>query len=152
MKYAMDVKVNLKPVFSNMVHSDIWEGPCRVGLKEELDPRYEIRVGKEQFKVWEKELRDHIGNYANIMEPVYLEFDETFVVSEQEFAKLDQDAHEVDLYLITYRVQPALKIFAGEKGHGKYQAVDSLSHGGSACQREHQLLRSAGVMAEIRNP
>ena len=104
MKYAMDVKVNLKPVFSNMVHSDIWEGPCRVGLKEELDPRYEIRVGKEQFKVWEKELRDHIGNYANIMEPVYLEFDETFVVSEQEFAKLDQDAHEVDLYLITYRV------------------------------------------------
>ncbi len=104
MKYAMDVKVNLKPVFSNMVHSDIWEGPCRVGLQEELDPRYEIRVGKEQFKVWEKELRENIGDCANIMEPVYLEFDETFVVSDREFAKLDGDAHEVDLYLITYRV------------------------------------------------
>ncbi len=32
MKYAMDVKVNLKPVFSNLVHTDWWEGPCRVGL------------------------------------------------------------------------------------------------------------------------
>ena len=31
MKYAMDVKVNLKPIFSNLVHTDWWEGPCRVG-------------------------------------------------------------------------------------------------------------------------
>ena len=30
MKYAMDVKVNLKPIFSNLVHTDWWEGPCRV--------------------------------------------------------------------------------------------------------------------------
>lgn len=28
MKYAMDVKVNLRPVFSNLVHSDYWEGPA----------------------------------------------------------------------------------------------------------------------------
>ena len=49
MKYAMDVKVNLKPVFSNMVHSDIWEGPCRVGLKEELDERC-VDFGSDQDK------------------------------------------------------------------------------------------------------
>ena len=38
MKYAMDVKVNVKPVFSNLVHSDWWEGPCRVGVREEGAP------------------------------------------------------------------------------------------------------------------
>ena len=25
MKYAMDVKVNLKPIFSNLVHTDWWK-------------------------------------------------------------------------------------------------------------------------------
>ena len=40
MKYAMDVKVNLKPIFSNLVHTDWWEGPCRVGPMEEGTPEF----------------------------------------------------------------------------------------------------------------
>lgn len=110
MKYAMDVKVNVKPVLSNMVHSDVWEGPCRVGEPFELEPSYEIRAGKEQFKVWTKELRKNLDSCANILEPVYLEFDESFVVSEQEMDKLRADADEVDIFLITYRV-PGIEQF-----------------------------------------
>ncbi|QTQ13370.1 hypothetical protein HRQ91_02265 [Treponema parvum] len=110
MKYAADVKVNIKPIFSNMVHSDVWEGPCRVGLPEELEPSYEIRTGKEQFKVWKKELEDNLCSYASILPPVYIEFDESFAVSDSEFAKLEQDAADVDLFLITYRV-PGLERF-----------------------------------------
>lgn len=48
MKYAMDVKVNLRPVFSNLVHSDYWEGPCRVGPEETGTPEYERRLGKKR--------------------------------------------------------------------------------------------------------
>ena len=110
MRYAMDVKVNVKPVFSNMVHSGVWEGPCRVGTPEQLSPSYEIRTGKEQFAIWAQELRDNLCKYANLMEPAYIEFDETFVVSESEFEKLAKDAPEVDLYLITYRV-PGIERF-----------------------------------------
>lgn len=105
MKLAMDVRVNIKPVFSNMVHTDIWEGPCRVGTPEELDPNYEIRTGKEQFKVWKNQLEEKIDSrYANILEPVYIEFDEKFIVPDSEMEKLKSDVAETDLYLITYRV------------------------------------------------
>ena len=110
MKYAMDVKVNVKPIFSNMVHTDVWEGPCRVGTPDELNPRYEIRAGKEQFEIWKAELEDNLANCANILEPVYIEFDESFSVSEAEFAKIEKDVHEVDIFLITYRV-PGLERF-----------------------------------------
>ena len=48
MKYAMDMKVNVKPVFTNVVHSAAWEGPCRVGIPEVIDPIYEVRTGKEK--------------------------------------------------------------------------------------------------------
>lgn len=105
MKYAMDVKVNVKPIFSNLVHSDWWEGPCRVGVREEGTPEFERRVGKEQFQTWREELLANLDlTRCNLMEPAYLEFNESFTVRDSEFDKLAPDAHEVDLYLITYRV------------------------------------------------
>lgn len=105
MKYAMDVKINVKPVFSNLVHSDWWEGPCRVGVREEGTPEYERRVGHEQFKVWYDELKANLDlTRCDLLEPVYLEFSESFVVRDSEFEKLMPDNHKVDLYLITYRV------------------------------------------------
>lgn len=105
MKYAMDVKVNVCPVFSSLVHSDWWEGPCRVGPREEGTPEYERRVAKEQFNVWHDELLQNIDlSRANIMDPIYVEFDESFVVRDSEFEKLEAKNHEVDVYLLTYRV------------------------------------------------
>ena len=105
MKYAMDVKVNVKPVFSNMIHSDWWEGPCRVGPREEGTPEYERRAGKEQFKIWYEELKENLDlTRCNMMEPAYLEFGESFVVKDAEFEKLMPENHLVDLYLITYRI------------------------------------------------
>ncbi|RZT01918.1 hypothetical protein [Cuneatibacter caecimuris] len=110
MRHAMDVRVNLKPVFSNMVHTDIWEGPCRTGTVEELDPRYERRTGLEQFEIWCEELKKHISPEVNILEPVYLEYDESFTVPESEFEKLEKDVYQTDLFLITYRV-PGIERF-----------------------------------------
>lgn len=105
MKYAMDVKVNLKPIFSNLVHTDWWEGPCRVGPMEEGTPEFERRVGKEQFKIWYQELQNNLDlTRCNLMDPVYMEFDESFVMRDSEFDKLMPENHQVDLYLITYRV------------------------------------------------
>ena len=110
MKYAMDVKVNVKPVFSNLVHTAIWEGPCRVGTEEELSPVYERRAGREQFKIWAEELKKELGACADILEPVYLEYDESFTVRDSEFEKLEGDIANVDLFLITYRV-PGIEKF-----------------------------------------
>jgi hypothetical protein len=110
MKKAIDVKVNVKPVFSNMIHTGIWEGPCRVGTKEELDPVYEKRTGKEQFVYWKTELEKNIDSrYANILEPVYIEFDEKFVVPASELEKLEPDVKQTDFYLISYRV-PGIEV------------------------------------------
>ena len=104
MKNPMDVKVNIRPVFSNMVHTDAWEGPCRVGTPEELQPSYEIRTGREQCKVWTKTLEENIKGHVNLMPTVYIEYDESFVVKDSELDKLRENIEETDLFLITYRV------------------------------------------------
>ena len=38
------------------------------------------------------------------MDPVYIEFDESFIVRDSEFEKLEKLNHGVDVYLLTYRV------------------------------------------------
>ena len=61
--------------------------------------------GHEQFKVWYDELKANLDlTRCDLLEPVYLEFSESFVVRDSEFEKLMPDNHKVDLYLITYRV------------------------------------------------
>lgn len=108
---AMDVKVNIKPVYSNMVHSDVWEGPCRVGPRELLEPEYERRMGIEGVKRYKEELEKNLDlRYCNILEPVYVEWDESFVVRDAEMNKLLADIADTDVFLMTYRV-PGIERF-----------------------------------------
>ena len=104
MNRAIDVKINLKPIFSNVVHTSVWEGPCRVGTPEELSPEYESRVGREQCRVWGAQLRESLGAYCNVMEPAYIEYPESFYVSDESYAQLLPDLHQIDLFLISYRL------------------------------------------------
>lgn len=105
MKKAIDVKINIKPIFSNRVHTDIWEGPCRVGTKEMLSPEYEKRTGREQCDVWYKQLKENISSdYANVLEPAYIEFCENFYISDEQFEQLKGDLAQTDIFLMTYRV------------------------------------------------
>ena len=105
MKKAIDVKINIKPIFSNRTHTAVWEGPCRVGQPEYLSPEYERRTGREQCKIWYEQLKANISpEYANVLEPVYIEFIENFYVSDEQLDMLKPDLNETDVFLMTYRV------------------------------------------------
>jgi len=105
MKRAIDVKINIKPIFANRTHTAYWEGPCRVGRPEELSPEYERRTGREQCKIWHKKLKENISSeYANVLEPVYIEYIENFYVSDEQFDQLKPDLEDTDIFLISYRV------------------------------------------------
>lgn len=111
MKRAIDVKVNVKPIFSNVVHTAVWEGPCRVGTEEELSPEYEIRTGRAQVNVWYKQLLENIDSrYANVMEPAYIEYPESFYISDETFSVLKKDLVDVDIFIFTYRL-PGIERF-----------------------------------------
>lgn len=104
MKQAIQVKVNVKPIYSNVVHTSVWEGPCRVGTPEELTPEYESRVGREQCRVWGAALKKNLADCANVLEPVYIEYPESFYVSDESFDLLKPDLNDVDIFLISYRL------------------------------------------------
>ncbi len=105
MKSALETKVNIKPIFSNVVHTSIWEGPCRVGTREELDPEYEMRTGLEQAQIWYKNFCKNIDTrYANVLPLAYIEYPESFYISDEKFSVLKEDLNETDIFIFTYRL------------------------------------------------
>ena len=96
---ALDAKVRVQPVFAQLLHSAPYEGPCRVGRREDLAPEAERERGKERFQAAVAELRANLSDDAELLEPVYLEWHDDFVLPESELAKLAPDVYEADLVL-----------------------------------------------------
>ena len=162
MKKAIDVKINIKPIFSNRTHTAYWEGPCRVGRPEELSPEYERRTGREQCKIWYKQLCENINpEYANVLEPVYIEFIENFYISDEQFDLLKKDLVDTDIFLMTYRVpglerldKPMSMINRGPTPidlGAYYSSIGKEFYFGYDFEEYNQILKLLQVKKAIRN-
>jgi len=96
-----DVRIGVKPVFAQLLHSGAYEGPCRVGSKEYLDPEREKQRGEEQFQNWTRQVEEALSDDARLLEPVKLEWKDDWHLPNEEIGRLDADAREVDLYLVS---------------------------------------------------
>jgi len=96
----IDVKVNVKPVFCQLVHRAAYEGPCRTGRMEDLTPEADRRRGGERYTSWVEELKGNVSPDAQLMEPVYLEWGDDFAIRESEISKVEPDIYDADLVLV----------------------------------------------------
>ena len=95
------VKVGVKPVFVRLVHSAAYEGPCRVGSPEDLDPEREKEKAKKAFERFVQDLRSNVGEDALLLDPVLLTWTDRWQIPERELEKLDQDLSDTDLFLVS---------------------------------------------------
>lgn len=96
----IDVKVNVKPVFAQLIHSGSYEGPCRVGREEDLTPEADRERGRMGFDAFVQGLRENLSPDARLLEPVYMEWGDDFVLPQAELAKLEPDVRDADLILM----------------------------------------------------
>lgn len=130
MKSFASAKVNVKPIFANLVHTDSYEGPCRTGRTEDLTPEADRQGGREGFKKFEKHLRDNAAPHVKVLEPSFVERTDDFVIHEAELKKLEPDIYEADLVLISgsgLRQIPAITIATRyQKPVGQFGWVSSV--------------------------
>ena len=113
LKSALNVKINVKPVFIQLIHHEVYEGPCRFGKLETLTPESDHKRGMESFKEFTELLKENLDENSVLFDPVYYEWTDDFVVEEKLFGELDKDVLEVDLYVIGHNglpQYPAVKI------------------------------------------
>ncbi len=98
---APQIRLNLKPVMTNMIHTDVWEGPCRFNVQS---PREEKAAAQQRFTNWSAAIKaGGLGldsEEVNILEPVHITFTEDFVLERDQLNKLRKDSSEIDVYFI----------------------------------------------------
>jgi len=96
------VKLNLKPIMTNMIHSGIWEGPCRNNV---VTVEEETSQVNESFKAWSKSIRSEQSVFSNkninLLTPSMVIFNEDFKLYPDQFEKIEADALKADALLIS---------------------------------------------------
>lgn len=103
---SIDVKLNVKPVFVAFYHDYVYEGPCRFGKGEELTKKADMEANQKAYHQFLADLDNYIAKQANLLEPVYVDRNEEFQITEDMLEKMAEDMDKADLYLF------------GQKGRG----------------------------------
>lgn len=95
------IRLKIKPIMTNMYHTDIWEGPCRFNV---VSTEEEKKRAFNAFDSFSNELKNNAYDMdktiVEVLKPDLVLFVEDFKISETEFQKIEVDAKEADALFI----------------------------------------------------
>jgi len=98
---AGQTRINLKPVMTNMIHTGMWEGPCRFNVQPSSE---EKAAAQKRFNEWAADIKaNSLGldtKDVSILEPVHITFSEEFVLKPHQLNKLRKDSSETDVFFV----------------------------------------------------
>jgi len=98
MLVSPDVKLYVKPVYTHIIHTAAYAGPCRPD-GDTKEQEYDERTGLEQFELLKKKLDGFFDSSIVIMDAAYLTMKDDFYVREEELDKLRDDMPQTDVIL-----------------------------------------------------
>ena len=98
----LDIRIGVKPVFLALIHSDVWEGPCRAAGGK--GPEQEKADARKNLKAFSETLEGIASEDIRLLEPVYMEYSEDFWIRPEELAKLEPDRSKADIYIVAGRM------------------------------------------------
>ncbi len=115
----LEIQIAVKPVYSPLIHSDVWEGPCRPSAgsksqKERADddlaamwsmanartPEQERADAPDGMKRLVERIKANPNPDIRLLDPVLLEYSEDFWFPPEKLAQLEPDRDKVDVYLV----------------------------------------------------
>lgn len=100
MKRGLDVKLNVRPIFIALVHEAYYEGPCRFGSGEALQPGFDTLVSHQIYEQFVQKVKDSVPECVTVLDPVYVERDDTWITKEELYETLLQGREETDFYIV----------------------------------------------------
>ncbi|MDD6239429.1 MAG: fucose isomerase [Oscillospiraceae bacterium] len=96
-----DVKLNVCPILVTLHHDYVFEGPCRMGKDFELTKEFDDMANAELIKGAHEELAENLTSpHFNVMEPIWIDRNEEFLVTPEILDKMLQGKDDVDIYMI----------------------------------------------------
>jgi len=107
----VDAKIKIKPIYIQLIHSSAYEGPCRVGKKENLTQEADRQANQNRFEQFVEQAKKNVGPDAELLEPAVFEWKDDFVIPTSEVEQFEADVQEADL------------MFLGLGGLSQYPAI-----------------------------
>lgn len=98
--HPRDIKLCVKPVMTEIVHSAVWEGPCRWSS---VTPEVERANADRRFADWAKQLKTKgLGRAEDVqlLEPVQVTFSEKWVLDPKAMARIAADNPATDVFFL----------------------------------------------------
>jgi len=95
-----DVKLAVKPVMTNLIHSGVWEGPCRFNVVSVSEEKARVMASYDR---WVKSIQAGkftFGEAAEILAPALITFAEDFILPPAQLEALDRDSKNADVYFV----------------------------------------------------
>ena len=95
----LETKLAVRPVMTSMVHTGVWEGPCRWNALSVSDEKQNAAAS---FARWSAQVTQQLGSQAGIelLPPVQVAFSEDFKLTEDQLAKLTRDGRQADVAFV----------------------------------------------------
>ena len=101
---AMKKKLNIRPLVGFLQHSAFWEGPCRAGKFENLQPEAEKEWAANYMKDIAGKIKEIIPQ-VNVLEPIPVPYIENLTVPQETWDKIEEGLDQVDAFVIfCYRI------------------------------------------------
>ena len=93
-------RLRIKPIMTNMIHTGVWEGPCRFNV---VTVAQEKQAVERTYAGWTNAMKKGdfaFGPGAEVLPPTLVTFNEDFTLPAAAYAELDRDARSADLFFI----------------------------------------------------
>ena len=95
---AMKTKLVVRPIVGCLTHTHFWEGPCRAGYAKDMTPEAEARAAEAAFEAAKHTLLQATPE-IEMLPAIDARYNETFVVSREVYAQIEEDIDRVDFFL-----------------------------------------------------
>ena len=96
-----DIKLNICPILVTLHHDYVFEGPCRMGKDFELTKEFDDMANAQLIKGAHEEIAENLTSpHFNVMEPIWIDRNEEFLVTPDILDKMMAGREEADIYLI----------------------------------------------------
>lgn len=95
----LDTKLAVRPVMTSMVHTGVWEGPCRWNAVSVSDEKQHAAAS---FARWSTQISQQLGGQpgVEVLPPVQVTFSEDFKLTKDQLQKLTGDGKQADVVYV----------------------------------------------------
>ena len=99
---GIDTKLNVRPLFFDFEHELAYEGPCRFGQGEQLEPEFDRFINAEAYKGFLMGLEHNMPKGVRLLEPHRLQgHTDDWTISQTEMEKLCEGQEDTDFYFVS---------------------------------------------------